>query len=79
MAKLDQLPGSGKVVIAHPNREADVRRLAKSEGCDYMLRRIVPDEPRVYVLDMDALTNVEFDTGVRLTGTMTLGYRWADL
>ena len=53
--KLDQLPSTGKIVIAHPNREAGAVRLAEQEGCDYMLRRMVADEARAFLLDMDEM------------------------
>lgn len=52
--KVLTLPESGKVVLAHPSREADAIKRAEVEDAPYMLRRIIP-ESHIFVLDSGAL------------------------
>lgn len=52
------LPESGKCVVAHPNREAFAIKCADENDCPYLLREIVPDEPAVFVADLDAMVEI---------------------
>lgn len=51
--KLDHMPDTGRVVLAHPSREPQARSLAREQMCDYLLREIVPVKA-VYWMNVDA-------------------------
>lgn len=51
---LDELPDSGRVVIAHPTVEARALRYAGREGLDVVLSDLA-SPTHIYVMDLDAI------------------------
>lgn len=52
--QLDDLPDSGRVLIAHPSRESAAIREARKNLCDYFLSTNAPTKD-VYVMNVDQL------------------------
>lgn len=48
-----EMPVSGRVVVAHPQREPAALRLARELGVSYFLNEAVPREDGPLVLDQD--------------------------
>lgn len=51
--KLEDLPETGHVLLAHPTDEAKAQRVADREGLDYLLSQFVP-ERKMFILDAGA-------------------------
>lgn len=52
--RLEQLPDTGRVMLAHPSRALIADLAAEREGLDVLLRELVPPDS-LYVLDLDAV------------------------
>jgi hypothetical protein len=50
--RLDDMPDTGRVLIAHPDREQQAIKAAREQLCDYFLSNIVPTG-EAYVLNCD--------------------------